>query len=88
VKDALRVRDDFTCSAPGCHRRARVQIDHTLPYGQDNPTSYDNLGLLCSFHHQQKTKTDNQATRAFKARKAAATPPSRTSDPPRAGPAP
>jgi hypothetical protein len=79
VKDALRVRDDFTCSHPGCHRRARVQIDHTLPFGQDNPTSYDNLGLLCSFHHAEKTKTDNHTTRAFKARRTA---------PPRAGPAP
>jgi hypothetical protein len=72
VKDALRVRDDFTCSHPGCHRRARVQIDHTLPYGQEHPTTYGNLGLLCSHHHAEKTKTDNQATRAFKARRAAA----------------
>jgi hypothetical protein len=80
VKDALRVRDNFTCSVPGCHRRARVQIDHTLPYGQDNPTSYENLGLLCSFHHQQKTKEDNKNTRAWKAAQQA--------DPARAGPGP
>ena len=58
IRDALRVRDDFTCSVPGCHRRARLEFDHTLPYARGGPTRYANLGLLCWHHHQEKTADD------------------------------
>ena len=64
VKDALRVRDDFTCSAKGCNRRARLEIDHTEPVAAGGPTRYTNLKHLCWYHHQQKTKRDRQRARA------------------------
>ena len=64
VKDALRVRDDFTCSAKGCNRRARLEIDHTEPVAAGGPTRYTNLKHLCWYHHQQKTSQDRQRARA------------------------
>jgi hypothetical protein len=76
VKDALRVRDDFTCTMDGCNRRARLEIDHTEPVAAGGPTRYTNLKHLCWHHHQQKTKAD----RAIAAARATA--------PARAGPAP
>ena len=47
VKDALRIRDDFTCSVAGCNRRARLEIDHTEPVAAGGPTRYTNLRHLC-----------------------------------------
>ena len=67
VKDALRVRDDFTCSAKGCNRRARLEIDHTEPVAAGGPTRYTNLKHLCWHHHQEKTKQDRERARAGRA---------------------
>ena len=64
VKDALRVRDDFTCSAKGCNRRARLEIDHTEPVAAGGPTRYTNLRHLCWYHHQEKTSEDRERARA------------------------
>jgi hypothetical protein len=67
VKDALRVRDDFTCSQEGCNRRARLELDHTEPVAAGGPTRYTNLKHLCWHHHQQKTRTDRATATAREA---------------------
>jgi hypothetical protein len=58
VRDALLIRDRFTCSHPGCSQKARLQRDHLQPFGKDGPTSLANLQLLCPFHHKLKTARD------------------------------
>ena len=59
VPDALRafIEDrDRTCRFPGCHRRAGLtQIDHAIPWDAGGATSRENLGALCTRHHQLKT---------------------------------
>jgi HNH endonuclease len=74
VRDALRVRDDFTCTVAGCNRRARLELDHREPVAQGGPDRYTNLEHLCSHHHHQKTTTDRQAARATKAARAGPAP--------------
>jgi hypothetical protein len=61
VRDALRIRDDFTCAVSGCSRRARLEIDHAEPVHRGGPTRYTNLRHLCWHHHQQKTARDRHA---------------------------
>ena len=47
---------DRTCRFPGCHRRADLsQIDHAIAWSAGGATSRDNLGALCTRHHQLKT---------------------------------
>jgi len=58
VRDALRIRDDFTCEVPGCSRRARLEIDHHEPVHRGGPTRYRSLGHKCWYHHQDKTAAD------------------------------
>ncbi len=59
VPDALRafIEDrDRTCRFPGCHRRAGLtQIDHAIPWDAGGATSRENVGALCTRHHQLKT---------------------------------
>ena len=55
VRDALRVRDDFTCTVPGCNRRARLELDHREPVAQGGPDRYTNLEHLCPTTTTQKT---------------------------------
>ena len=64
VRDALRVRDDFTCEVEGCNRRARLEVDHHQPFGRGGPTSYTNNGHKCSHHHHEKTAADRRAAKA------------------------
>ena len=63
VKDALRIRADFTCSVQGCTRRARLEIDHTEPFAAGGPTRMTNTEPKCDHHHQQKTNQDRQNRR-------------------------
>jgi hypothetical protein len=44
-----------TCSVDGCHR-TRVEWDHREPWAQTRHTRLDELDLLCSFHHDLKTR--------------------------------
>ena len=45
---------DRTCTFPGCHRPAALtDKDHAIPWPL-GPTSPDNLGCLCRWHHQAK----------------------------------
>jgi hypothetical protein len=59
VSDALRaflVARDATCRFPGCRRKAsRCQVDHAEAWDDGGSTSVDNLGMLCTRHHQLKT---------------------------------
>jgi hypothetical protein len=59
VTDAMRsflgVRD-ATCRYPGCSRPAsRCQIDHARAWDDGGRTDRQNLGPLCTRHHQLKT---------------------------------
>ena len=59
VTDAMRaflVARDGTCRFPGCTRRAeRCQMDHAIPWEDGGASDRDNLGPLCTRHHQLKT---------------------------------
>ena len=58
--DQVRLRDQ-TCVFPNCSKRGRYcDVDHRVPYDQDNPdtggqTETANLALLCRKHHRAKT---------------------------------
>jgi hypothetical protein len=58
VRDALRVRDQGTCTVQGCNRNAHLQMDHKDPYSRGGPTALHNLQLLCRYHHERKTAAD------------------------------
>jgi hypothetical protein len=64
LREQIQLRDR-TCVFPRCTRPARgCDIDHVIPYDHDaeadgrpqpGPTSTNNLGCLCRFHHRLKT---------------------------------
>ena len=64
VREALLIRDDFTCSVEGCNRRARLEIDHLEPFARGGPTRMTNAGPKCEFHHRRKSAEDRRAARA------------------------
>ncbi|MFN8016490.1 MAG: hypothetical protein U0P45_00015 [Acidimicrobiales bacterium] len=43
------------CSNIACNRTVAVQMDHNLPWAQDQRTKLDNIDPLCPHHHQLKT---------------------------------
>ncbi|WP_225753513.1 HNH endonuclease signature motif containing protein [Actinotalea sp. Marseille-Q4924] len=54
IVDHVRLRNR-TCVFPTCSvPAASCQIDHTVPFPH-GPTAADNLGPLCTSHHQMKT---------------------------------
>jgi len=59
VTDAMRrylAARDTTCRHPGCTRPASgCQIDHAVAWDDDGNTDRENLGPLCTRHHQLKT---------------------------------
>jgi len=57
IKEHIELRDR-TCIFPHCTHPARsCQKDHTKPYTQGGPTTPENLGSLCQYHHNLKTHT-------------------------------
>ena len=55
LRDFLIARD-ATCRFPRCARRAdRCQMDHAVPWEDGGRSDTDNLGALCTRHHQLKT---------------------------------
>ena len=53
----LRLRDE-TCRFPGCGVSARhSDLDHTVDWATDGPSSHDNLAHLCPKHHKLKHDT-------------------------------
>ena len=47
----LRFRD-HGCTFPGCGTRAFIQAHHMWHWEDGGPTDYDNLRLVCSWHHR------------------------------------
>jgi hypothetical protein len=47
-----------TCAIAGCEVDRHLEIDHNIPYAQGGPTSLENLGPLCHFDHDRKTRHD------------------------------
>jgi hypothetical protein len=58
----LTVRDP-ECVVPGCNHIHGLQIDHTHDFAGGGPTTANNLGRACTFHHAQKTNGGYQLTR-------------------------
>ncbi|ERG69284.1 HNH endonuclease signature motif containing protein [Segniliparus rugosus] len=59
VETHVNARDKH-CRFPGCHRRARTELDHTHPFNHHNPASGgqtvpQNIKRLCRHHHRAKT---------------------------------
>ncbi|MGH2759342.1 MAG: DUF222 domain-containing protein [Actinomycetota bacterium] len=44
---------DSGCRFPGCGRKRWAAIHHILPWGQGGSTDYDNLVMLCGYHHRK-----------------------------------
>ncbi len=55
LRDALEARG-VCCVAPGCGRTKKLQIDHTQERRDNGPTSIENLGWLCPYHHRLKSR--------------------------------
>jgi hypothetical protein len=54
IRTALQERDP-TCVVPGCDVREGLEIDHVIPFAEGGPTTMENLGRLCHWHHYLKT---------------------------------
>jgi hypothetical protein len=54
VELAVNIRDR-TCIVPGCTSDQHVEYDHRDNYAEVKRTDYQNLGLLCPRHHDEKT---------------------------------
>lgn len=58
------VQRDRVCRFPGCRRPARqCDLDHRIPYDEGGPTTFDNLDVLCRYHHRIKTHAGWRAIR-------------------------
>ena len=44
-------RDNWHCQAPGCSARSSLHVHHITPRGVGGPNTFDNLIVLCDFHH-------------------------------------
>lgn len=68
VSDELRaflITRNPTCRHPGCTRSARrCQMDHAIAWDDGGGTDRDNLGPLCTRHHQLKTHGGWDLTRS------------------------
>lgn len=47
----IRYRDKV-CVHPGCERAFGLEVHHIIPWADGGPTDYDNLALICWYHHQ------------------------------------
>ncbi len=45
------VRDDWQCEAPGCRARSGLHVHHIRSRGAGGPNTFDNLIVVCDFHH-------------------------------------
>ena len=57
LRTAIETRDRV-CVIEGCEVDRHLEIDHNLPYAQGGPTSVENLGRVCTYHHDQKSRRD------------------------------
>jgi len=44
------------CDVAGCGMRGYLERDHRHDYAKGGPTSLENLGWLCWYHHQLKSR--------------------------------
>jgi len=49
-----------SCAAEGCPSQARLERDHRIDWSKSHFTMFDLLDLLCSHHHDLKTREDWQ----------------------------
>ena len=54
VELAVTIRDR-ACIVAGCHHDRHTEYDHRDNYADTKRTDYQNLGLLCTRHHDEKT---------------------------------
>ncbi len=70
LRRALWARDRH-CTYPGCHRTRFVEAHHVAHWAEGGETSFDNLVLLCGFHHRllheggYKIRRDHTGERCF-----------------------
>ncbi|WP_353648353.1 DUF222 domain-containing protein [Nakamurella sp. A5-74] len=58
------IERDRVCRFPGCRRPARqCDLDHRIPYDEGGSTTFDNLDVLCRYHHRIKTHAGWRAIR-------------------------
>jgi len=65
VPAALRVAitgRDRVCVVPGCDRTRNLEIHHLVPFSQGGPTTLENMGRVCHFHHAQISYRGAQLT--------------------------
>ncbi|HVT78590.1 MAG TPA: HNH endonuclease signature motif containing protein [Acidimicrobiales bacterium] len=55
LRDALEAKG-VCCSVAGCGRTKNLEIDHTQERRNRGPTELANLGWLCPYHHDLKTR--------------------------------
>lgn len=55
IRDALAARG-MCCSVPGCGHTKGLQKDHHEDFSKGGPTALLNLGWLCAYHHDLKTR--------------------------------
>ena len=55
IRDALAARG-MCCLAPGCGHTKGLQKDHHEDFSKGGPTALLNLGWLCAYHHDLKTR--------------------------------
>jgi hypothetical protein len=55
LRDALEAKGTV-CVVPGCGCTKGLEIDHTQERRRDGPTALENLGWLCRYHHDLKTR--------------------------------
>lgn len=51
ISREIRYRDK-ACIHPGCERTYGLEAHHIIHWADGGPTDYDNLALLCFYHHQ------------------------------------
>lgn len=64
LREFISLRDGV-CRFPGCLRAAsRCQMDHATPWQDGGPSDRENLGPLCTRHHQLKTHAGWEITQS------------------------
>ena len=57
LRTAVEVRDRV-CTIVGCEVGRHLEIDHNIPVATGGRTELANLGRICHYHHDRKTRLD------------------------------
>lgn len=65
ARKAVKRRDKYRCSVPGCGSREKLEVNHIVPCKQNHNTMgcwhhLSNLELICHDHHVQATKLQRE----------------------------